>query len=154
MAAEYKLLCKFLLYYANLALCMKKFYSALNKLKYRTNIFWKILTTVRLLWLRGFSGEEQPFWSANKILNIKWWWDLHAQNALHFSKSRFLYIAAWMLTRRHGNSIHFHLFVLINVVARIVIFECLWNPFRNFICNIMLLANWQANYIHTYQIWF
>ena len=59
-----------------------------------------------------------------------------------------------MLTRRHCKSIHFHLFIFINVVATIVIFGCLWNPFRNFICNIMLLANWQANYIHTYQIWF
>ena len=28
------------------------------------------------------------------------------------------------------------------------------NPFKNFICNIMLLANWQDNYFHTYQIWF
>ena len=28
------------------------------------------------------------------------------------------------------------------------------NPFRNFIRNIMLLANWQDSYIHTYQMWF
>ena len=28
------------------------------------------------------------------------------------------------------------------------------NPFRNFICNIMLIANWQDSYIHTYQILF
>ena len=28
------------------------------------------------------------------------------------------------------------------------------NPFRNFICNIMLIANWQDSYIYAYQIWF
>ena len=119
-------------------------------------ILLKLLTTVWLLWLRGFSGEEQALWSANEILNqlCKWWWDTHAQNALHFVKNRFLYIAAWLLTRRHGKSIHFHILIFTNVVATIVIFGCLWNLFRNFICNIMLLANWQANYIHTYKIWF
>ena len=41
-------------------------------------------------------------------------------------------------------------------------FTCMWfffsvtlsNLFRNFICNIMLPANWQESYIHTYQICF
>ena len=118
-------------------------------------IHLKLLATVQLLWLRGSSGEEEAIWITNEILNwlCKRWWDTHAQNALYFAKSRFLYISTWTLTRRHGKSIHFHLFIFINAVATIVIFRCLWNLFRNFISNIMLFANWQANYIHTYQIW-
>ena len=89
----------------------------------------KLLTTVQLLWLRGFSGEEEALWSRNEILNwlCKWWWNAHAQNALLFGKSRFLYIAGWTFTRRHGKSIYFHLFIFINVVATIVIFRCFWN---------------------------
>ena len=119
-------------------------------------IHLKLLTIVQLSWLRRFSEEEEALWCTNEILNwlCKWWWDTHAQNALHFVKSRFLYNAARTLTRRYGRSIHFHLFIFINVVVTIAIFRCLWNLFRNFVCSIMLLANWQANYIHTYQIWF
>ena len=39
--------------------------------------------------------------SANEIFQLyKWWWDLRTKNALHFAKSRFLYIAAYKLTKR------------------------------------------------------
>ena len=53
-------------------------------------IHLNILTTVWLLQLRGFCGEEQA--TCSKSLSFcldKWWWALHAQIVLHFAKSRF-----------------------------------------------------------------
>ena len=53
-------------------------------------IHLNILKTVWLLQLRGFCGEEQA--TCSKSLSFclyKWWWALHAQNVLHFAKSRF-----------------------------------------------------------------
>ena len=105
-----------------------------------------IVTINRILW--RITSSLKCKWHLKLVVEMVL--DSTCSNALY---SRFIYVATWMLTRRIGKSIHFHLFIFVNVVAAVVIFECLWKPFRNFKCN-MLLANWQINYIHTYQIWF
>ena len=60
----------------------------------------------------------------------------------------------WQLFDQEAKSIHFHLFIFINVVTTFVILHVYQILSDISLCNIMLLTNWQGNYIHTYQIWF